>query len=123
MWRGDVSQALATVAEADALTADFVSMAAAAGHQAWAGASRLYACKLEQRGAPSPKLGPVADLGRGIQAQPAPATALQALLAVSLPCISPALLGAVRVLAADCPHLGMRACCTWSGFDSITGRI
>ena len=50
MWRGDVSQALATVCEADALTADFVSLAASAGHQAWLGATRLYARKLEQRG-------------------------------------------------------------------------
>ena len=50
MWRGDVSQALATVVAADALTADFVSIAASAGHQAWLGASRLYAQKLQQRG-------------------------------------------------------------------------
>ena len=50
MWRGDVSHALATLCEADALSADFVSIAASAGHQAWVGASRLYAHKLEQRG-------------------------------------------------------------------------
>ena len=52
MWRGDVAQALATVCEADALTADFVSLAASAGHQAWVGATRLYARKLELRGEP-----------------------------------------------------------------------
>ena len=50
MWRGDVSQALATVVEADALTADFVSIAASAGHQAWLAASRLFAHKLELKG-------------------------------------------------------------------------
>ena len=52
MWQGDVRQALATVVEADALTADFVSIAASAGHQAWLAASRLYAQKLELKGGP-----------------------------------------------------------------------
>lgn len=50
LWGGDVGAALATVTQADALTADFVALAAGAGPRAWAAAARAYAHKLQMQG-------------------------------------------------------------------------
>jgi hypothetical protein len=52
LWRGDVGAAAQLLADHDALTADFVSMCAAAGRAAWEAAARLLAAKLEVQGEP-----------------------------------------------------------------------
>jgi hypothetical protein len=52
LWQGDVAAALAVVISADALTADFVSLAASGGRAAWLAATRAYAAKLELQGTP-----------------------------------------------------------------------
>ena len=49
--RGDVGGALDVLAGAGALTADFVSMAAAGGRRVWAVAVRALAAQLEAQGA------------------------------------------------------------------------
>lgn len=50
LWSGDVGQALHILLENDALTADFVSCAAALGRGPWEAAVRAYAEQLEARG-------------------------------------------------------------------------
>jgi len=54
MMRGDVGGALSALAGAGALTADFVSMAAAGGRAVWAAAARALAAQLEIQGAALP---------------------------------------------------------------------
>ena len=51
LMRGDVGGALDVLAGAGALTADFVSMAAAGGRRVWAVAVRALAAQLEAQGA------------------------------------------------------------------------
>jgi len=52
LWSGDVGRAIHILIEHDALTADFVSFAAAAGRQAWEAVVRVYTSRLEEAGEP-----------------------------------------------------------------------
>ncbi|KAL4424453.1 hypothetical protein ABPG77_006391 [Micractinium sp. CCAP 211/92] len=53
LLRGDVGAAMRVLLEHDALSADFVSLSAAAGPAAWRAVTQAYAAKLEQQGEPS----------------------------------------------------------------------
>ena len=52
LFRGDVGAAAEALIAADALSGDFVSAAAGAGHAAWSHLTAVYASQLEARGEP-----------------------------------------------------------------------
>jgi hypothetical protein len=52
LFRGDVGAAAEALLAADALTAEFVSASAGAGHAVWARLTAAYAAQLEARGEP-----------------------------------------------------------------------